>query len=66
LLEKIYNNEFYLSKDQQKELFLQPELKRMQVLIQTRFKRYFSKERIDLIISLLDYRYKYIERIMQL
>ena len=66
MLEKIYNNEFYLSKDQQKELFLQPELKRMQVLIQTRFKRYFSKERIDLIISLLDYRYKYIERIMQL
>jgi hypothetical protein len=62
--EKIYKSEFYLSKSQQKELFLYPVLERMIFTIESRFKNHLSKERISLIKKCLEYRYNYIERIM--
>ena len=64
LIEKIYNEEFYLSKYQQKALLLQPVFERMLFTVNVRFKKFFSKERIGLITKCLEYRYNYIERIM--
>lgn len=66
LVEKIYKNEFYLSKIQQKELFLHANFERMLLAIQRDFKKYFSNERICLISSLLEHRYSTIQNIISL
>lgn len=65
LVEKIYNNEFFLSKNRIKELFLQPILEKMENRIQNQFKNYFSTERIFLITKCLKFRYKRIIKILE-
>jgi hypothetical protein len=64
LVEKIYKYEFYLSKIQQKELFLHSVLDKMLFTVDVHFRKYFSKERISLIKKCLEYRYQFIEKIM--
>lgn len=64
LIEKIYKEEFYLSKTQQKELLLYPIFEKMLYTVNVLFGKYFSKERTVMITNCLEYRYNYMGRIM--
>lgn len=64
LVEKIYNNEFYISKSEIKELFLHSVLDKMFVTIDRNFSHLFSERRIRLIKDCLEYRYNEINKLL--
>jgi hypothetical protein len=64
LVEKIYKHTFYVSQDQARELFSDAVLKKMLFTITTRFKRFYSKERINIITKCIEYRYDSISKIL--
>lgn len=64
LVEKIYNNEFYISKSEIKELFLHSVLNKMFATIDRNFSHLFSEQRIRLIKDCLEYRYNEISKLL--
>lgn len=65
LVEKIYNNQFYISKTEIKELFLPTVLERMFATIDVNFSHLFCKQRILLIKECIEYRYNEICKLLQ-
>lgn len=57
LVDKIYRNEFYITREEIKLLFLPSVLERMFHTIDCEFSRLLSKDRLSLIRSCLEYRY---------
>lgn len=64
LLSKISENEFYLSRNEIKALFLQCDLAKMFKIIDAEFSRLFCCERIQIVKMCLEYRYNEIMRIL--
>ena len=65
LLSKIYENEFYLSQNEIKALFLQCDLAKMFKIIDTEFSKMLCPERIQMIKMCLEHRYNEIMRILE-
>lgn len=65
LVEKIYNNQFYISKSEIKELFLPTILTKMYATIDENFSHLFSKHRILLIKDCIEHRYNEICKLLQ-
>ncbi len=64
IVEKIYNSEFYISKTEVKELFLQTVLDKMFETIDSHFSNLFSNTRVELIKECLKYRHNEINKIL--
>lgn len=64
LVEKIYNNEFYISKSEVKKLFLHSVLDKMFMTIEHNFPYLFSEQRIMMIKDCLEYRYNEINKLL--
>lgn len=64
LLELIYTNEFYISKDEVKRLFDESVLKRMQEFVKTKFAGFYTPLRIELINLCIEYRYNKIKKLL--
>lgn len=65
LVEKIYNNEFYISKSEIKGLFLQSVQDKMFATIDRDFGHLFSGQRIGLIKDCLEYRFNEINKLLK-
>ena len=65
LLSKIYENEFYLSKNGIKALFLQCDTAKMFRTIDSEFSKMLCPERIQMIKMCLEHRYNEIMRILE-
>lgn len=65
LVEKIFKEEFYISKEAQIELFLQSTFAKMIDTVTNKFNRYLGNERIFLITKCLEYRYNTIIEIIK-
>lgn len=65
LLQKIYENEFYLTQSEIKALFLQCNIERMFHVIDTEFANLMSADRISMIKKCLEFRYNEIREIIK-
>lgn len=61
LVDYIYRNEFYISKDEMKSLFSDSMVEKMKTVVNLNFRKYFTDIRRDAITMCLDYRYNKIK-----
>lgn len=64
LVELIYTNEFYITKQEMQDLFKMQTLENMKKLVSERFSIYFTPLRIEMINACLDYRYNEIKKLL--
>ena len=64
LLELIYINEFYITKQEIQELFNTQMLQKMQEFVKSNFSIFYTPLRIELINLCLEYRYNEIKKLL--
>lgn len=64
LMELIYTNECYITKEEIQQLFINHILQKMQDMVRTRFAQFYTPLRIELINLCLEYRYNEIKKLL--